>query len=111
MKKVLIIAIAALGIYGCSNNKAQLGGEFAGKPNTTILLESVGTDGGSIVDSVKTNAAGRFNLRIALKDGEATLYTLRCDEQTVPLIVNAGEKIEVNSVPGLIDGYTVKGSE
>ena len=111
MKKVFILALITLSIYSCSNNKAQLAGEFAGKPNTTILLESVGTDGGSIVDSVKTNAAGRFNLRIALKEGQATLYTLRCDEQTVPLIVNAGEKIEVNSVPGLIDGYTVKGSE
>ena len=111
MKKVLILAIAALGIYGCSNNKAHLGGEFAGNPNTTVYLENVGTEGTSVVDSVKTNAAGRFNLRIALKNGEATLYTLRCGEQSVPLIVNAGEKVVVNSVPGLIDGYTVKGSE
>lgn len=111
MKKVLILAIAALGIYGCSNNKAHLGGEFAGNPNTTVYLENVGTEGTSVVDSVKTNAAGRFNLRIALKNGEATLYTLRCGEQSVPLIVNAGEKVVVNSVAGLIDGYTVKGSE
>lgn len=111
MKKFLIIALAALGIYGCSNNKAQLGGEFSGKPNTTIYLESIGATGVSIADSVKTNSAGRFNLSVALKDGEATLYTLRCGEQAIPLIVSAGEKITINAVPGLIDGYTVSGSE
>ena len=111
MKKILIIALAALAICGCSNNKAQLGGEFSGKPNTTLYLESVGVTGAIIADSVKTNATGRFNLTVALKDGEATLYNLRCGEQTIPLIVSAGEKIKINAVPGLIDGYTVSGSE
>ncbi|MBR5454415.1 MAG: TlpA family protein disulfide reductase [Rikenellaceae bacterium] len=111
MKKILIIALAALAICGCSNNKAQLGGEFSGKPNTTLYLESVGVAGAIIADSVKTNATGRFNLTVALKDGEATLYNLRCGEQTIPLIVSAGEKIKINAVPGLIDGYTVSGSE
>lgn len=111
MKKIFILALAAFGVVACASDKANISGDFAANPNTTVYVESVGEGGINHVDSVQTNSAGRFSLRLPLLDGQATLYTLRCGEQVVPLIVSAGEKVKVGSVPGLVDGYTVSGSE
>lgn len=98
-------------LWGCNNNKASLGGEFAACPNQTVVLESVAANGAIVADSVTTNANGSFKMRVTLQDGEPTLFNLRCAERTIPLIISSGEKVVVNSVPGLIDGYTVVGSK
>ena len=106
---IAILALAAL--WGCNNNKATLEGEFAACPNQTVVLESMAANGAIVTDSVKTNASGNFKMRVVLQDGEPTLFNLRCAERSIPLIIASGERVVVNSVPGLIDGYTVEGSK
>lgn len=106
---IAILALAAL--WGCNNNKATLEGEFAACPNQTVVLESMAANGAIVTDSVKTNAGGGFKMRVELQDGEPTFFNLRCAERSIPLIIASGERVVVNSVPGLIDGYTVEGSK
>lgn len=111
MKRSLAIIFAAALLWGCNNNRASIEGEFAACANKTITLEGVYSTGAVVVDSVKTNNNGRFSLKVDLPEGEATFYNLRCQERNISLILAPGDKAVITSLPGLIDGYTVSGSE
>ena len=111
MKKISLVALTLIALCGCNNNKASLEGEFAACPNQTVLLERVAEGGGIATDSVTTNNLGTFKMKVSLPEGEPTFYNLRCGERNIPLIIAAGEKVEIKSLPHLIDGYTVSGSK
>lgn len=111
MKKSFAIAAFALAaLCGCNNNKVMVQGEFAACPNEVVVLEAVTAGGMTLADSVRTNGTGGFKMRVELPDGEATFYNLRCSDRNIPLILAKGDNAVINSVPGLIDGYTVSGS-
>ncbi|MBQ5930867.1 MAG: TlpA family protein disulfide reductase [Tidjanibacter sp.] len=109
-ENLIVLAAAMMGLCACSTDTANISGEFSACPEKSIYIEHIAADGSIAADSVVTNANGRFNIKVTLPAGEPTLYTLRCEERQIPLIISAGEKVVVNSVPGLIDGYTVSGS-
>ncbi len=111
MKKVFAIAAFVALFCSCnSGSKATIEGEFAACPEKTVLLESTLASGAIVTDTITTSANGTFRLKLRLPEGESTFYNLRCENRSIPLIVSAGEKVVVHSVPGLIDGYTVGGS-
>lgn len=110
MKKSLTALLALVALVGCNNNKVTIQGEFAACPNEVVVLETLSTSGSIVTDSVRTNNNGTFKLKVALPEGEATFYNLRCAERSVPLILAKGDNAVVNSVPGLIDSYTITGS-
>ena len=111
MKKLIVILAAVATLCGCNNKSASIEGEFAACANKTVILESVYTSGNIVADTVTTNPNGGFKLKVKLPNGEATFYNLRCEERNIPLILAPGDKAVISSVPGLIDGYTVSGSE
>ena len=73
MKKIFILALAAFGVVACASDKANISGDFAANPNTTVYVESVGEGGINHVDSVQTNSAGRFSLRLKKHSGKVML--------------------------------------
>lgn len=109
-ERIIVVLATLVGLCGCANDTANISGEFSACPDKQVFIERVAPDGSIKSDSVLTNANGRFATKVELPDGEATLYNLRCEERIIPLIVSAGERVAVNSVPGLVDGYTVSGS-
>ena len=111
MKKSFLMLLCLAALWGCNDKKVVLEGEFAACPNQTVVLESVAASGAIVADSVTTNANGSFKMRVTQQDGEPTFYNLRCAERNIPLILSSGERVTINSVPGLIDGYTVEGSK
>ena len=105
--------MVALGLLcSCGGERVTIEGEFAACPNQSVVLEGVGANGTIEGDTLATtNNNGQFRLRISLPNNESSFYNLRCAERTIPLILSKGERVVVNSVPGLIDGYTVSGSK
>ena len=110
MKRCFAILLCLAALWGCNNNKVVVEGEFAACPNREVVLESLAASGSIVADTVTTNASGSFRIDVNLPDGESTFFNLRCAERNIPLILSKGERVVVNSVPGLIDGYTVEGS-
>jgi thiol-disulfide isomerase/thioredoxin len=110
MKKIVIL-LAAAALCACQGKKATIQGEVAAYANKMVVLESVYSTGGMVADTVTTNDAGRFTLKVEIPGDEATFYNLHCGERTIPIILAPGDKVAVNSLPGLIDGYSVSGSE
>ena len=111
MKKIFVLTLSLAALCGCNKTNATIEGEFAACPNEVVVLERIAANGNIVADSVATNNLGAFKIKTELPNGEATFYNLRCADRSIPLIVAKGEKVVVNSVPGLIDGYTVSGSE
>ncbi len=111
MKKILVLTLSLVALCGCNKNSVTIEGEFAACPNESVVLERIAANGAVVADTVATNNFGLFKMRAALPEGEATFYNLRCGERSIPLILSRGESVEVKSLPGLIDGYTVSGSE
>jgi peroxiredoxin len=111
MKRSLVIILAAAALCGCNGKRASINGEFAACALQTVVLESVYSTGGIVADTVTTNNKGQFSLKVTLPNNEATFYNLRCGERNIPLILAPGERVEVQSLPGLIDGYSISGSK
>ena len=112
MKKSFAIMVALGLLCSCGGERVTIEGEFAACPNQSVVLEGVGANGAIEGDTLATtNDNGQFRLRISLPNNESSFYNLRCAERTIPLILSKGERVVVNSVPGLIDGYTVSGSK
>ncbi|MBO5806457.1 MAG: TlpA family protein disulfide reductase [Tidjanibacter sp.] len=112
MKKSFAIMVALGLLCSCGGERVTIEGEFAACPNQSVVLEGVGANGTIEGDTLATtNNNGQFRLRISLPNNESSFYNLRCAERTIPLILSKGERVVVNSVPGLIDGYTVSGSK
>lgn len=111
MKRSLVIILAAAALCGCNSKRASINGEFAACALQKVVLESVYSTGGIVADTVTTNNKGQFSLKVKLPNNEATFYNLRCGERNIPLILAPGERVEVQSLPGLIDGYSVSGSK
>lgn len=111
MKKYFATILCVVTLWGCNSHKVVLEGEFAACPNQNVVLESLSANGAMSADTVRTNANGEFKINVKLDGGEPSFYNLRCAERNIPLILSEGERVVVNSVPGLIDGYTVEGSK
>ena len=64
-----------------------------------------------IIDTALTNNKGFFKFKASLPKNQPTLYNLRCKNENITLLLKPGEKVEIYSIPGMINGYTIKGSE
>lgn len=106
---LLVFALGGL-LASCGGNRAKIDGRFACSDERTVYLESVSPSGNSIVDSVVTTKKGEFQFKVELPDGPA-IYTIRCNGESIPLLLAAGEHVTLNSVGRLSRNYTVEGSE
>ncbi len=111
MKKYcLIIAIAAL-LAGCNGGKVKISGNFAGCDSLNVYLEQMNPMRTVTIDTALTNNKGFFKFKASLPKNQPTLYNLRCKNENITLLLKPGEKVEIYSIPGMINGYTIKGSE
>jgi peroxiredoxin len=103
-----LATVAAL--TACNNNSARLSGHFVGAADTPVYLEPV-IPGVAVEarDTVVTNAKGEFRLRVALPDGQPTIFNLRCGDEMIPLLLSPRERVNIMSL-GNLDGYRVSGS-
>jgi len=108
-KSILLAALAILTV-SCGN-RVKIKGCFAGAPDQNVSLEVVLPSKKEVVDSTLSDSRGRFLFRVALPDGQPTIYNLICKEQSIPLLVAPGERVKVSSIYGIGLNYTVSGSE
>lgn len=112
MKRISLFILVCVGLLvaSCARNSARLHGQFLGSEGRDIYLERVIPGHSSIVDSVRTNKRGEFRFRIQLKDGQPTIFNLRCEGDMVPLLVSPGEEVLISSYGDVARSYRVSGS-
>jgi peroxiredoxin len=107
-----LVGLAVLaGMTGCGKGDgARISGHFIGAAARPVYLERVIPGATApVTDTIVTNDKGEFDFRVALPDGQPTIFNLRYDGDMVPLLVSPREKVNVLSL-GDLDGYRVSGS-
>ncbi len=111
MKKYGLIIVMAAMLAACNSGKVRISGNFAGCDSLNVYLEQVNPMRTVTIDTTLTNQKGFFKFKVALPKGQPTLYNLRCKSENITLLLKPGERVDIQSIPGMINGYTISGSE
>lgn len=113
MKKHFLFLVALLAVMaGCSDNKFKVEGTVAGAADTTQMLLEVSTNGyWLIVDTVRTDAQGRFSLAAQAPE-YPSIYRLRLGDKAICFPIDSLDHLTINSnLAAFATDFTVSGSE
>ena len=109
--KVAAVALAAIAVASCDNNKFRVEGEISNAKDSVLYFENVGLEGIRVLDSVKLGDSGSFAF-----SGDATeapeFYRLRIADQIINVSIDSTETVQLKGeYPGMASNYTVSGSD
>lgn len=106
-----LLAAVALLAFACGKaDQVTVHGTFSGFGDAPIYLSQVGISTLTRVDTVQTDSKGQFKFTVSLPDNQPAFYNLRCEDQTISLLLAPGENVEVRSLGNLANNYLVEGS-
>ena len=109
--KVAVVALAALSIASCNNNKFTVEGQISGAKDSVLYFENVGLEGVNVLDSVKLDEAGDFSFSEAANLAPE-FYRLRIANQIINVSIDSTETVQIKGqYPGMASNYTVSGSD
>ena len=110
-KQLLLLLFIAIGLAACGggNRKFTIIGDITGMPQQTVLLEQVNVnDLITIVDSVRSDSTGHFE--ISGNAADPSIYSLRFNSNKFVLLSVDKGNLKVNANWSNIHDYTVNGS-
>lgn len=84
---------------------------MVGSDCRTIYLEQVTPLAQTVIDSAKLDEAGNYRLELCDVGRTPSLYNLVCNGDKIPLFLQGGDRLTVNSAGRVVHNYTVEGSE
>lgn len=112
MNKLFLVAAALLmALSSCQSTKVKISGRFVGAEADMVYLEQASMLDQTIIDSVKLSEDGNFMLKIDKVDASPSLYHIVYDGNRIPLLLQGGDNISVNSAGNALRNYTVEGSQ
>ena len=111
MKKTLLYALLAITLIGCSQSPtARISATVEGVADSSVVLKKLNLNRLTAVDTIKTDAAGKFDYKVKLEGNAPYFYYLYLGETPVASVVLLdGDKVNVNVKAH--GGYAVEGSE
>ena len=92
-------AFAAVFFASCDADRASLECTVDGLPDAALVLKQLNGSVQDVLDTVKTDASGRFKYKFSVKAGEpAFFYIYKGDTRLASLLLEAGEKVSVSPV-------------
>ena len=111
MKRIFFVAtVLLLALSSCQSSKVKIAGRFVGSDANMVYLERNTTLEQTIIDSVKIAEDGSFALSINDAPATPTLYNVIFDNERIPLLVQRGDKINVQSAGSVLRNCEVSGS-
>ena len=111
MNRVFFAALGVLAVLSsCQSSKVKITGRFVGSQADMVYLEQVTTLEQTVIDSIRLSADGDFTLKIDKAPATPSLYNIVYDSERIPLLIQGGDHITVNSVGSVLRNYTVEGS-
>ncbi len=102
MKKLFYISIACLGLIACTSQPtAEIKGTLAEAASEMLYIDHLGVNKTTIVDSLKVNKTGAFDITIPLTE-YPDLYRLRFGKQQIVLALDSATQITITD--SLIEG-------
>lgn len=87
----------------------EINGNISGASKQTVYLEQINVGNTIVIDSLKTNKKGEFTFKSKVEN--PMFYTVKINNENIPLLVKAGEKISIKGNVKKISNYSVEGSE
>lgn len=111
MKKIFFVAtVLLMALSSCQSSKVKISGRFVGSDANMVYLERNTTLEQAIIDSVKIAEDGSFTLKISDAPSTPTLYNVIYNNERIPLLVQGGDKINVQSAGSVLRNCEVSGS-
>lgn len=111
MKSYKIIAAAALvlTLSACQGGKAKVDCTVADVPSGVLVLKQLNGSVPELLDTVKTDAAGRFTYKVKVAEGNPEfVYVYKGDTRLASLLLESGETAVVEA--DTLGNYSVSGS-
>ena len=98
MKKTLLYALLAITLIGCSQSPtARISATVEGVADSSGVLKKLNLNRLTAVDTIKTDAAGKFDYKVKLEGNAPYFYYLYLGETPVASVVLLdGDKVNVN---------------
>lgn len=107
--RILAAALAAVAFAACTP-KASVNCTVAQAPESDFIVRKLNVNWFETVDTVKSDAAGKFSCKLEIEEGEPQfIYLYRGDTRIASLLLSAGDRVTV--VADTLGKYTVEGSE
>ena len=104
------ILIAALALIVSCTEKASVKGSVDGVSGEQLSVRRLEGNHYKTIDSVKTDAKGRYSFRTDIPKGEPQfIYIFRGDHKMASLLLQSGDRVSVQS--DSLGNWSVKGSE
>lgn len=107
--KIVICAAAMIAAVACSS-KASIEGILSDAPSSEVVVKLLNVNYYEVLDTVKTDAAGRFSYKAEIAEGQPEfIYVFYKDAKVASLLLEAGDKVTVTA--DTLGNYSVEGSE
>ena len=111
MNRAIFAAVSLLAtLASCQSSKVKITGRFVGSQADMVYLEQVGTLEHSVIDSIKLGEDGGFALKIDNGTTTPTLYNVIYDNERIPLLLKAGDRVTLRAAGSVLRNYTVEGA-
>ncbi|MBQ9311355.1 MAG: TlpA family protein disulfide reductase [Bacteroidales bacterium] len=108
--RLAAFAAAVLLLASCTSNKAGISASIPSAPNSALVIKQLNGTAVSVLDTVKTDAAGAFRYNVKLQPGQPEfIYIYKGDTRLASLLAQAGETLAVEA--DTLGNYTVEGSD
>ena len=111
MNRAIFAAVSLLAtLASCQSSKVKITGRFVGSQADMVYLEQVGTLEHSVIDSIKLSEDGGFALKIDNGTPTPTLYNVIYDNERIPLLLKAGDRVTLRAAGSVLRNYPVEGA-
>ncbi len=110
MRKLIIIIVAVVALYGCSDHNFEIEGKITNAQTSMVYLEKLGVDKTTTVDSSKIDKKGMFHFKGSVD--YPTFFLLKLDPQKfVTLLVDSTDQISFSAdYISFSSDYNISGS-
>lgn len=107
--KIIVLAAVMVAAAACSGN-ASIEGTLSDAPSSEVVVKLLNVNYYEVLDTVKTDAAGRFSYKAEIAEGQPEfIYVFYKDSKVASLLLEAGDKVKVTA--DTLGNYSVEGSE
>lgn len=107
--KIILAAAAVLGLAACTHT-AKVKGVISDAPSSEVIVKLLNVNQYQVIDTVKTDAAGRFACKVEVAKGQPEfVYLFYGERKIASLLLAAGDRVAV--LADTLGVSTVEGSE
>ena len=108
--RIIAAAVLALVLSACQGGKATVDCTVAEAPSASLTVRQLNGTTPVVLDTVKTDAAGRFSYKVKVEKGNPEfIYVYKGDTRLASLLLESGEKAVVEA--DTLGNYSVSGSD